>query len=271
MRFEPNDRQALFLWRMITGETPEEREPTKGNATPDIKGDRKALLDNGLLSVESRMGDKGRPAAHLILTEKAWAWASRASSVKIMHSKFAAHALQGLLRRLLPFLNAREIALAEVFSLSGASKKKRAPAASKKRAPQAASNKRAPAAAKKRAPAAALKKRAPQTASNKRRSLDDRSTLPSPSLAPEPTWTEIETACVSLGGGATKTRVRLSALRKALPSISRQVMDTALVALQRQQRLVLYRDDNTRSLTAEDHAAALMVGDSPRHLVYLEA
>jgi hypothetical protein len=107
MRFEPNDRQALFLWKMITGETPEEREPTKGNATPDIKGDRKGLLDHGFLSVERRMGSKGRAAEHLMLTEKAWAWASRAFAVEIMHSRFAAHALQGLLRRLLPFLSAR--------------------------------------------------------------------------------------------------------------------------------------------------------------------
>jgi hypothetical protein len=143
-------------------------------------------------------------------------------------------------------LNTREIALAEVFSLSGASKKKMALAGPSK-------------------------KMAPAAASKKRRSVDDRSKLPSPSLAPEPTWTQIETACVSLGGGARKARVRLSALREALPSISRQQMDTALVALQRQQRVVLYRDDNTRSLTAEDHAAALTVGDSPRHLIYLEA
>jgi hypothetical protein len=280
MRFEPNERQALFLWRMITGETPEEREPSRSNATPNIQGDRKALFDNGFLSVDRRKGNKRRAADHLILTEKAWAWASRAFAVEIMHSEFAAHALQGLLRRLLPFLKTRDIALAEVFSLSGASKKTRAPAtASKKKAPATASKKKAPAAPKKRASAAASKKkapaapkkRAPAAASKKRGGVDDRSNLPSPSLAPEPTWTQIETACMSLGGGARKARVRLSALREALPSISRQQLDTALIALQRQQRLVLYRDDNTRSLTPEEHAAALTVGDSPRHLVYLEA
>jgi hypothetical protein len=236
MRFEPNDRQALFLWRMITGETPEEREPTKGNATPDIKGDRKLLFDNGFLSVDRRRGHKGRAADHIILTEKAWAWASRGFDVEIMHSKFAAHALQGLLRRLLPFLNAREIALAEVFSRGGASEKRVSAAASKKR-----------------------------------RGVADGSKSLSPLLVPEPTWTQIEEACVSLGGGARKARVRLSSLRKALPTISRQRLDKALVALQRQQRLVLYRDDNTPALTAEDHAAALIIGDSPRHLVYLEA
>jgi hypothetical protein len=235
MRFEPNDRQALFLWRMITGETPEEREPTKGHATPDIKGDRKALLDHGFLSVDRRVSTKGRAADHLILTEKAWAWASHDSSVEIMRSKFAALALQGLLRRLLPFLNAREIALGEVFSQRVHSKSKRLSAAGSK----------------------------------KLRSADDGKSLPLSAV--EPAWTQIERACVSLGGGGKKARVRLSALRKALPSISRQQLDQALVALQREQRLVLYRDDNTPSLTTEDHAAALMVGDSPRHLVYLEA
>jgi hypothetical protein len=82
---------------------------------------------------------------------------------------------------------------------------------------------------------------------------------------------EIEAACLSLGGGARKTRVRLSALRQRLDSVSREALDAALLGLQNQGRLVLYRDDNAAALTDDDHRAALIVGDAPRHLVYLEA
>jgi hypothetical protein len=73
-----------------------------------------------------------------------------------------------------------------------------------------------------------------------------------------------------LAGGRRKERVRLSALRMQLAAIPRDQLDHELVQMQRQGRLVLYRDDHTSALVHEDHEAALIVGDSPRHLVYLE-
>lgn len=64
-------------------------------------------------------------------------------------------------------------------------------------------------------------------------------------------------------------RVSLTTVRAALSDFTRAYQDRALVQLQRDGALVLYREDNNRALTAADRAAALSVGGSPRHLVYI--
>lgn len=232
MSFQPNAKQTLFLWRMIAGETLDEREPMKSKARPDLdtKRERQPLIDQGFLSVEKRSGKRGE---FLRPTEKAWEWASHACDAQIMNSQFAAGALQGLLRRLLPFIQEREIALAELFRESSVEQ-------------EALTAKPSPA------------------------SPGHLFSTSSGNTSPEALWPDIRQACLTLGEGTSKSRVRLQALRQELSSISRGELDRTLIALQRQQRLVLYRDDNTPALTEDDHAAALLVGDSPRHLVYLE-
>ena len=60
-------------------------------------------------------------------------------------------------------------------------------------------------------------------------------------------------------------------LRARLSDVARDDMDRALLALQREKKLVLYREDNSAALRSEDHQAALLVGNQPRHLVLLEA
>ena len=230
MNFEPNPKQALLLWNMITGATPEERRPMVSKTKPEIDPrQRKALVDHGFLSLTLGKSRAGARASFLDLTEKAWEWASHARNVELMSSKLATPALQSLLRRLIPFLEQHDLTLADIFR-DGA------------------------------------------------RVRDEASAVPDGPVAagiePEVAASigaRVEQACLSLAGGAKKSRVRLSALREALPAISRQQLDTVLIELQREHRLVLYREDNTPALTPEDHAAALLVGDSPRHLVYLEA
>jgi hypothetical protein len=243
MSFEPNERQALLLWTMIAGATPNERQPMWSAARPDLDAsERTALVTHGFVEKTRRMSKKGAPANFMALTDKAWEWASHAHDIEIMHSKFASGALQGLLRRLVPFLERREVALAELFQDD----------------PPILDDAKA-------------------SRENERCEPRDEltSSVVTPPSAPTATAdslrTRVEQTCLSLAGGAKKSRVRLSALRKALPAISRQQLDAALIDLQRERRLVLYREDNTPALTAEDHAAALLVGDSPRHLVYLEA
>jgi hypothetical protein len=242
MSFEPNERQALLLWTMITAATPEERQPMVSTARPELAPrDRNALVDHGFLERTPGKSKKGARANFLSLTDKAWEWASHAHEIKIMRSQFASNALQGLLRRLVPFLERRDIALAELFRDDGpALNEATASPTSERSGPH-----------EQAAPGVAA---APISAE-----------LPGDSLH---TW--VEHACLSLAGGSKKSRVRLSALRRALPAISRQQLDAALIDLQRARRLVLYREDNTPALTAEDHAAALLVGGAPRHLVYLE-
>lgn len=81
----------------------------------------------------------------------------------------------------------------------------------------------------------------------------------------------IETVCLQLTSGARQTRVKLHDLRRGLPDVPREALDSALLELQRKRKLVLYREDNSAALRAEDRDAALFVGNEPRHLVLLEA
>jgi hypothetical protein len=239
MSFEPNATQSLALWRMIAGATPEQQRPMLGQIKPLH---RRPLLKHGFLEQEAGKSKKGRNAQFLVLTDKAWEWASHARDAKFNRAPTASYVLQELIRRLVPFLERRDIALAELFREdelsvddSGGSSTNQRSLPRERLAPGAAAS-----------------------------SADA-------DLAGESVQTLIERACLSLAGGAKKSRVRLSALRRALPAIPRQQLDAALIDLQRERRLVLYREDNTPALTTEDHSAALMVGNSPRHLVYLEA
>lgn len=68
----------------------------------------------------------------------------------------------------------------------------------------------------------------------------------------------------------TSGRLRLADLRKTLPGIERHVLDSILFQLQDEDLAVLYRNDNTRELKADDHEAAIDVNGYPRHLVYLD-
>lgn len=227
MSEELKPNQAMFLWRMIAGQTPDVREPMKSKAKPDLnKKDRQMLLSEGYLIAEKR----GR-ADYFVLTDKAWAWAERSVNVDLLKSRSSvgAEALEGLLHRLLPYLKAQEIPLAALFA-------------------------------------------SPPT---------ERTDVAPSNGSPEPTaragssdedelWPKIERACLHLSNGRRQVRVLLRKLRAALPDVERDDLDRALVLLQREGRLVLYREDNSAALTPEDISAALIVGDAPRHLVYLE-
>lgn len=105
-------KQALFLWRMITGPTPDVQEPKWSEAKPKIGKERQLLVDEGYLTKEKR----GK-ADHLLLTDKAWSWAQDATNVEVLKSRstVGAEALEGLLHRLLPYLKAQEIPLAALF------------------------------------------------------------------------------------------------------------------------------------------------------------
>ncbi len=107
-----NPKQALALWRMLTAETDEAREPMWSKLRPQINpAERKELLQEGLV-VSARRGR----ANHLILTQKAWEWAQASTQVELAKSAEGAIVLQSLLRRLLPYLEHRNIRLVDVMS-----------------------------------------------------------------------------------------------------------------------------------------------------------
>lgn len=254
MKNELNPNQALLLWNMITGETLAAREPSLSEAKPKlkVKQERDPLLDAGYLTLEKR----GR-TTHLLLADKAWAWAESCSDVELPNDP-GSRALQGLLRKLLPHLRKKRMALATLF----------APEALKKGRARATTRNTAKAASK---PATERKPRAKAARKTSKRAGLSASVAPETNTSPESLSHRVEAACLELANGQRKQRVRLSDLRAALSDVSRASFEQTLLEMQDQGRCVLYREDNTAALTAADHDAALFVGNAPRHLVYLEA
>ena len=303
MSYKPTPKQALLLWRLIAAETEAEREPMISEARPELTPTERAqLVQHGLVDLEQR--GKGR---YYILTDKAWATAAETVDVEILKSRSTsgAEALQGVLRQLLAYLKRHDIPLASVFShqprksadealRTVSSSKAKSRTTTKSRSKQVTSQKAEPRSASKQRSRTTTSTRTkspstPKRPRNNSASLKARSRattkqpskqVPSSKPRPQPASREerksnglaatIERACIELAGGIRKQRVRLTALRQKL-NVERDVLNAALLDLQDQGRLVLYRDDNSSALTKEDHDAALIVGGAPRHLVYLEA
>ena len=66
-------------------------------------------------------------------------------------------------------------------------------------------------------------------------------------------------------------RVRLTRLRPTLPDVPREHLDEALVRLQRQPGVSLIPEENQKTLTNEDRAAAVLVGNQQNHLLSIES
>jgi hypothetical protein len=223
--FEPSPKQALFLFGILFGPTPEWREPMKSKTRPRLHPKEcRALIRRGLLEEEQR----GR-ACHLIATDAAWEWANRHLRVELSPGSTAASPiLHHVLSQLGAFFARRGLTLADLFS------------------PEAPHADDAP---------ATLASDAPPP-----RSEDEATRLRD----------QIRATLGRLGHGRAKRRVRLADVRQTLAAVPRHRLDAALLAMQSDGELVLYRLDNRAELRPSDHEAALHVGDAPRHLVYLE-
>ncbi len=302
MTFAPNPKQALFLWKMINAETPEIREPTLMSASPKLGKDRKPLVDQGFIEIEKRGG-----STHLILTDRAWAWANQCAHVELTQANAhdGAIALQGLLRRLVPFLQSRGIPLAELFSTSfgnlatpegsqasvkrggrkksptrrGKPVKKRQPV--KKNVPikKARPAKKSPSStkspiAKKVRPGSRMLTKKGRSAEPKR-AVQKKSTRQAAKTRRGSTDVEllsdrIRELCRALCAGRPTQEIRLTALRAQLPKVSRIELDGELLRMHQAGQVALYRDDNSVEVTAEDERDALLIGDAPRHILYLK-
>lgn len=82
----------------------------------------------------------------------------------------------------------------------------------------------------------------------------------------------LKKAYLACSRGKPKYRVRLTALRRALPpQISRANVDEALRRLfLRDEAIVLYPEDDGAALGPEDHRAALDVSGVAQHVIYWE-
>ena len=64
--------------------------------------------------------------------------------------------------------------------------------------------------------------------------------------------------------------VDLVRLRAGLPDVSRHELDDALTRMYRIPGVSLVREDNQKALTAEDRAAAVEIGDQPKHMIRIQ-
>src|SRR5688500_1749711 len=85
-------RLFAVLWMMFA-HGDQEREPMQSKSLVDAR-DREALLKAGLIEIEQRGAAK-----HVVLTDKAWAWASDHLGSPIWESKRAAGLLERVLGR----------------------------------------------------------------------------------------------------------------------------------------------------------------------------
>jgi hypothetical protein len=76
-------------------------------------------------------------------------------------------------------------------------------------------------------------------------------------------------ALLELGQGRLQQRLTLAQVRTALPHLSREALDAALLELQRSGAAALYHEDNPALRGAALDGAALQLAGSRYHLVYL--
>lgn len=81
----------------------------------------------------------------------------------------------------------------------------------------------------------------------------------------------IRSACLSLTGGDLARRVRLASLRRALPDLSVQSLDEALLQMDRSRTIQLMALEQPSEITTEDTQAAIFIAGQPRHIVYLNS
>ena len=65
--------------------------------------------------------------------------------------------------------------------------------------------------------------------------------------------------------------VDLVRLRAELPEVSKHELDEALTRMHRAPDVTLIPEENQKTLTAEDHAAAVVIGNQARHLMAIES
>ena len=100
-------KQTLVLWHLlITGE-----EPAISKIRPELTPqERKPLLDGGLIELVQRGRTK-----HLVLTDKAWAWASE-QAVTALPASANSPLLLALITKVQHYIQAQEISLAEFLA-----------------------------------------------------------------------------------------------------------------------------------------------------------
>lgn len=107
MKINLSPKQNLVLWQLlITG-----AEPAISKVKPELTiQERKTLVDHGLIELVPRKRSK-----HIVLTDKAWAWASEQKLAALSRSPDPA-LLQMLIQKVQAYLQTNDISLAEFLA-----------------------------------------------------------------------------------------------------------------------------------------------------------
>jgi hypothetical protein len=100
--------------------------------------------------------------------------------------------------------------------------------------------------------------------------LDDRASAGEPDALGDETEAKVRAAYVRLAARAGGW-VDLVRLRAELPDVSRHDLDAALTRMYRIPGVSLIPEENQKTLTPQDRAAAVSIGDQDKHLIAIEA
>jgi hypothetical protein len=216
-------KSEILLWKLLlTGE-----EPTKSQVKPKHRAkELKLLEEKGLIECKTVV-EKGRRITRLVLTDKAWDWASTTPPTAIARSKSpeAAVVLQKALATLVDYAKRESVPLARILRPDSPSKPR------------------------------------PVSVSGTK-SFDG--------VEVDLDFLEkVFRTCEGMGG--RHSRVYLSDLRKRFPHVPRQQLDQALVALDRQAKIVLMPLDDPSTITPEREAAAITLSGAKRHFLRIRS
>lgn len=100
--------------------------------------------------------------------------------------------------------------------------------------------------------------------------LDDNALAGEPDVLGDQVEERVHTAYTRLAARAGGW-VDLVRLRDELADVSRHDLDAALTRMYRIPGISLVPEENQKTLTAEDHAAAVSIGDQAKHLIAIES
>lgn len=227
--FNPDVSQRHLLFFMLfTGE-----EPAMSKTTPALNvKQRRELVKSGLIKLEKR----GR-ASHMVLTEKAWAFAFHGFDQEVpSRLKLNAKALEGLLKRLKAHMVCTGVGLVDLFGPQNVSSvgTKSCPVESDSALPGGVES---------------------NFFDSDQKDLER----------------TVSQAYLELSGNRWNVRVPIADLRKALAQIKKDDLTAILRRMQlgEDHSLLLYPYDDPREITPEDAAAAVHIGGRENHIVYM--
>jgi hypothetical protein len=221
-------KSEILLWKLLlTGE-----EPTKSQVKPKHRTkELKLLEEKGLIECKTVV-EKGRRITRLVLTDKAWDWASTTPPTAIARSKSpeAAVVLQKALATLVDYAQRENVPLARILGL-------RPPDANRP----------------------SLGGAAPvPTGQTQPWEVSEGEV--------DPNFLEkVFRTCEEMGG--RYYLVYLSDLRKRFPDVPSWLLDQALLTLHDQAKIVLMNLDDPLSITPEIKAAAINLYGYDKHVL----